>query len=36
MEDKTSIEIANPPTNQPLVEHTEVWKSETLDKLAAA
>ena len=36
MEDKTSKEIVDPSTNTPLTEHAEVWKSETLDKLAAA
>ena len=36
MEDKTSKEIVDPSTNTPLTEHAEVWKSATLDKLAAA
>ena len=36
MEDKTSSQIVNPSTNEPSVKHTEIWKSETLDKLATA
>ena len=36
MGDKTSKEIVDPSTNTPSTEHAEVWKSETLDKLAAA
>ena len=36
MEGKTSVEIVDPSTNKPSIEHTEVWKSEPLDKLATA
>ena len=35
MEDKTSKEIVDPPTNGS-TQHVEAWKSDTIDKLAAA
>ena len=36
MEAKTSVKTVTPVINEPSVEHTEVWKSEALDKLAGA
>ena len=36
MEADTSLKTVTPVMNAPSVEHTEVWKSESLDKLAAA
>ena len=36
MEAETSVKTVTPIINEPSVEHAEVWKSESLDKLAAA
>ena len=36
MEAKTSVKTVTPVINEPSVTHTDIWKSETLDKLATA
>ena len=36
MEDQTSVKTVTPIINESPTKHTEIWKSETLDKLATA